>query len=508
MVLASQAQHGMWITEVMHGTGTAYHMPFAMWFDGPLDREAMLAACRAVVARHPVLGCAFEERDGSLHLVPASGAPPIAFVVEPDPRLLVEREIALPFELSAGPLARFTLVEMSPSRHLLLFVGHHLVFDGISKDLLVRDLAAAYSGAPSPPLPMPYGTAEEPSPEARAYWRARWREVPHVVINGASRTPRLAEHGETVLRDLTHDLPDLPGLTRFQVFLAAVHALLHRYGNADTSVAVSMSTRTAETRDHIGLFATELPVFSSFPPGGSFRELALGLRDELRELNAFREVPVARAVGGIKPRAALAPVSISYRRRAPDQVFPGLSLSVDWKMSNHMVRNALHLQAVDGADGLLLTLHHSPDVISRRDVELAADHLSAVLRAVSADPEVRLADLPLLGAPVPAPVPAPVAAPLDATVDAPAAGLAHAGAGGELVEGELIEQVRLIWMEVLRMDHIAPDEDLYDLGGHSLTITQISARIRKRLGVEVPFDVFLDDPTIIGVAAAIDGLRS
>ncbi|MFI6790567.1 condensation domain-containing protein [Nonomuraea sp. NPDC050383] len=504
MVLASQAQHGMWITEVMHGTGTAYHMPFAMWFDGPLDREAMLAACRAVVARHPVLSCAFEERDGSLHLVPASGAPPIAFVVEPDPRLLVEREIALPFELSAGPLARFTLVEMSPSRHLLLFVGHHLVFDGISKDLLVRDLAAAYSGAPSPPLPMPYGTAEEPSPEARAYWRARWREVPHVVINGASRTPRLAEHGETVLRDLTHDLPDLPGLTRFQVFLAAVHALLHRYGNADTSVAVSMSTRTAETRDHIGLFATELPVFSSFPPGGSFRELALGLRDELRELNAFREVPVARAVGGIKPRAALAPVSISYRRRAPDQVFPGLSLSVDWKMSNHMVRNALHLQAVDGADGLLLTLHHSPDVISRRDVELAADHLSAVLRAVSADPEMRLADLPLPGGPVPAPLDGP----LDATVAAPAAGPAHAGAGGELVEGELIEQVRLIWMEVLRMDHIAPDEDLYDLGGHSLTITQISARIRKRLGVEVPFDVFLDDPTIIGVAAAIDGLRS
>ncbi|TMR94448.1 condensation domain-containing protein [Nonomuraea basaltis] len=499
MVLASQAQHGMWITEMMHGTGTAYHMPFAMWFDGPLDREAMLAACRAVVARHPVLGCAFEERDGSLHLVSATGVPPIAFVVEPDPQTLIEREIALPFELSTGPLARFTLVEISPSRHLLLFVGHHLVFDGMSKDLLVRDLAAGYSGAPSPPLPMPYGTAEKPSLEAQAYWRARWREVPHVVINGVTRTPQLAERGETVLRDLTHDMPDLPGVTRFQVFLAAVHALLHRYGNADTSVAVAMSTRTAETRDHIGLFATELPVFSSFPSGGSFRELALGIRNEVRELNAFREVPVARAVGGIKPRVALAPVSISFRRRAPDQVFPGLRLSVEWKMSNHMVRNALHLQAVDGADGLRLTLHYSPDVISRQDVELAADHLAAVLRAVSADPEVRLADLSL-----------PVAH-LDATLDStgatPEAGPAHAEAGAEPIEEELIEQVRLIWMEVLRMDHIAPDEDLYDLGGHSLTITQISARIRKRLGVEVPFDVFLDDPTITGVAAAIDGLR-
>ncbi|MEV0381243.1 condensation domain-containing protein [Nonomuraea sp. NPDC050643] len=497
MVLASQAQHGMWLTEVMHGTGTAYHMPFALWFDGPLDREAMLTACRAVVARHPVLGRAFEERDGSLRLVPATGAPPIGFVVEPDPGALIDKEIALPFELSSGPLARFTLVEISPVRHLLLFVAHHLVFDGMSKDLLVRDLAAAYSGAPCPPLPLPHGRAEPPSPEAQAYWRARWREVPHVTINGVTRTPRLAEHGESVLRDLTPDMPDLPGATRFQIFLAAVHALLHRYGNADTAVAVAMSTRTAETRDHIGLFATELPTFSSFPSAGSFRDLALGFKDELRELNAFREVPVARAVGGIKPTVALAPVSISFRRRAPDQVFPGLGLSVEWKMSNHVVRNVLHLQAVDGDDGLLLTLHYSPDVISRQDVELAGDHLSAVLRAVRADPDVRLADLPLPAAPLDIPSPA-----------TPETGPARSGAQAEPVEEELIEQVRLIWMEVLRMDHIAPDEDLYDLGGHSLTITQISARIRKRLGVEVPFDVFLDDPTIIGVAKAVDGLRS
>lgn len=494
MVLASQAQHGMWITEVMHGTGTAYHMPFAMWFDGPLDREAMLAACRAVLARHPVLSCAFEERDGSLHLVPAKAEPPVVFVMEPDPEALMEREIALPFSLSAGPLARFTLAEVSASRHLLLFVGHHLVFDGMSKDLLVRDLATAYSGAPVPPLPMPYGAEEKPSPEAEAYWRARWHEVPQVVINGAARTPQLAERGETVLLALTDDMPDLSGVTRFEVFLTAVHALLHRYGNTDPSVAVAMSTRTDETREHIGLFATELPVFSSFPAEGLFRELALGLRSELRELNAFREVPLARAVGGIKPRAALAPVSISFRRRAPDQVFPGLELSVEWKMSNHMVRNVLHLQAVDGDDGLRLTLHYSPDVISRQDVELAGEHLRRVLRAVAADPDVRLADLPL-----------PVASPVT-TASATSVVPDAAPVPGE-AEAELVEQVRLIWMEVLRMDHIAPDEDLYDLGGHSLTITQISARIRKRLGVEVPFDVFLDDPTITGVAAAIGGLR-
>ncbi|MEV1176891.1 condensation domain-containing protein [Nonomuraea sp. NPDC049784] len=492
MVLASQAQHGMWITEVMHATGTAYHMPFAMWFDGPLDRGAMLKACESVLARHPVLGCAFEDRDGELHLVPAVDRPPVEFVRAADPEALIREEIARPFDLGRGPLARFTLVEVSPSRHLLLFVGHHLVFDGESKDLLVRDLAAAYSGGPLPPLPMPYGAAASIPPEAEAYWRERWRDLQAVVAGGVARTARTAGHGETVLLDLTAEMSgwERAGVTRFELFLAAVHALLFRYGNAETAVAVAMSTRRQETRDHIGLFATELPVYSAPTPGTTLAELAHDLRAQLRELNRFRDVPAARAAGGIRPRPALAPVSISFRRRAADAAFPGLELAAEWKMSNHMVRNVLHLQAVDSDDGLLLTLHYSPDIIERELVELAGEHLRAVL---AADPGLRLADLPL---PAAVPVPAP---PVEAPVP-------HADTG--TLDGELVEQVRQIWMEVLRIDDIAPDEDLYDLGGHSLTITQISARIRKRLGVEVPFDVFLDDPTVGGVAAAVSELRA
>jgi acyl carrier protein len=63
--------------------------------------------------------------------------------------------------------------------------------------------------------------------------------------------------------------------------------------------------------------------------------------------------------------------------------------------------------------------------------------------------------------------------------------------------------LRDIWEEVLGIGGIADDEDLFDLGGHSLTITQIMARIEKRLGVAVPMEVFYDTPTIADVAAAI-----
>ncbi|MEV4093013.1 phosphopantetheine-binding protein [Streptosporangium saharense] len=74
-------------------------------------------------------------------------------------------------------------------------------------------------------------------------------------------------------------------------------------------------------------------------------------------------------------------------------------------------------------------------------------------------------------------------------------------------EDPAIAEVREIWQEVLRVDDIGPDEDLYDLGGHSLTITQIIARARRRLGVEVSLDVFFDNPTVAGMAEEVTRLR-
>ncbi|WP_330237789.1 non-ribosomal peptide synthetase [Streptomyces sp. NBC_00525] len=67
--------------------------------------------------------------------------------------------------------------------------------------------------------------------------------------------------------------------------------------------------------------------------------------------------------------------------------------------------------------------------------------------------------------------------------------------------------VLAIWREVLELDDLGPDEDLFDLGGHSLTITAIAARIHRTLGVDLPFEVFFDAPTVHGVTAAVTALR-
>jgi amino acid adenylation domain-containing protein len=75
--------------------------------------------------------------------------------------------------------------------------------------------------------------------------------------------------------------------------------------------------------------------------------------------------------------------------------------------------------------------------------------------------------------------------------------------GGSVALGGLAGDVHAIWREVLRIDHIGPDDNLFEIGGHSLTATLIVSRIRKRLKVDVPLHVFYDEPTIAGIVRAV-----
>ncbi|WP_062348189.1 condensation domain-containing protein [Herbidospora yilanensis] len=463
MTEASFAQTGMWITERMGRARTAYHMPLVVDFEGRLDACALHQACAAVVRRHAVLSSAVAEVDGLPVMVPGQ-RPPIRLTVAGDLHELVREETLRPFDVENGPLARFTLAKLGPERHALVFVAHHLVFDGESKDILVRDLADFYNGESRPRLGMSYASFAEGErervrddlDEAKAYWAAR-------PPGEATPLPGLATAGRGAAEGAVHTfrgrMPDLPGVSRFELFLASVHTLLHRYGDPAPTLAVDLSTRVPDVRDNIGLFVNELPV--TVAPAGTVADVARTLHHDLREMYRFRHVPYARAVRGVRPRTALAQVSVSYRKRRPDPVFTGVKTTVDWAAFNHSVRSTLHLQAVDHPDGLYVIMQYGAGSGTEPDVARIAEDLLTIMN----NPE----------------------SPVDGTPQA----------------SGLDDAVREIWQEVLGIDEIGDEEDLFDLGGHSLTITQIIARMRKRLGVEVPLDVFFDTPTIAGVVQAI-----
>ncbi|MFD1934538.1 MULTISPECIES: condensation domain-containing protein [Nonomuraea] len=494
MSQVSFTQHGMWITELT-GAGTVYHLPIPIRLNGGADRDALAKACRGVVDRHPLLGCALEDRDGVLHLVPAA-CPPALRVGEGGEEA-VRAEVVRPFDLERGPLIRFSLLGDT-----LLVVAHHVVFDGRSKDVLVADLTALLEGE-SLPVPGVDAAArhtdvaaeqrervESLLEEAGAFWTPRWREPGEIVVRGGGLRSRRASAGAVV--EFPCEVPDLPGLTRFEVLVAAVHALLRSYGNAGVVTALDLSTRTPAEEDRVGCHVNELPLFTGPSPDALFADFAAEVRAELRRLYRFREVPLARAVPGIKPHAALAPVSISYRRVGEK---PRLG-EVEWLAFNHGVRGALQLQLADGPSGVEASLRYDPE--EPVDAPGFAADLRAVLDAVADDP-----GRPLSRLIAPALTDAPATPSVSIAVSGASTPSAHSDQHDGGTGDALAVQIREIWEEVLQISPIEQDDDIFDLGGHSLTITQIIARMRKRLGVEVPLDDFFDNPTIAGVVAVI-----
>jgi amino acid adenylation domain-containing protein len=419
----SPMREGIWFTERLGGAGSAYHLALTVTFDGPVDVGALAAACQAGVERHPVLGCGVSAEDGTPNLVPAAQMPspgveemPAGQDDDPDRwwQARVRKEMMQAFDLSNGPLSRFAIVRTSPSQVRLLIVAHHLVFDGESKDILLRDLAFFYNTAPREPQPAPRsaghldGPAEpvrlaDEQPAARDFWASRWRRPGPLTLPGLLTSQIQVSDGRSFDFSLEPEL-DLAitatartcELTRFELLLAALQALILRYGNEQATVGIDLSTRARPTRQSIGLFVNELPVTARLSEGQAFREFAAAIRRQLRQVYRFRSVPLARAVTGLDPGLALTPVSLSYRRCGPDPTFDSLAIDVDRSVFNRAARNALHVHVIDGPRGMAISFRYSQRAISRADVARIAGHFRELLGAITTDPGTPVDELALL----------------------------------------------------------------------------------------------------------------
>ncbi|GAA2231746.1 hypothetical protein GCM10010232_17970 [Streptomyces amakusaensis] len=461
---AGPAQQGIWVNERLAPLGSVHHMPFAVHFEGALDEAALAAACADLAARHPALSLTVREEHG----VPVLSPGPMPELTVRGPAADPAGLCAEPFDLAAGPPARFTLLRTDETHATLLVVVHHIVFDGTSTDVLLRDLAECYAhrtgGGPAPePLapPAAYDTADT-GPGALAAASAHWADRPlppaGVLLPGLSGSADGVGPGAAVGFDLDPALraelavtAEKIGVTFFELVLAALHTLLLRYGNERPAVAVDLGTRAPGDTAGIGLHVNELPVVTSPGARTPFGEFARAVRAELRAGYPHRRVPLARAAR-VRPGVALAPVSLTYRRRIAPVEFAGLRTRIDWVLFPGTARGALRVHLVDGPDRLGVLLMHRTALLTSERAERIGVHLRRLLASVAAAPGTALGDLPLLDEAERAPLygPAPAAGAAGATLPSLLAGafaahtdrIAVSAGGRSLTYGELGDAAR------------------------------------------------------------------
>ena len=151
----SSSQRRFWILDQLHPGSAAYHLPVCLRLAGPLVFDALERSLEAIAARHGSLRTTFSVRDGvPFQFVKSRCDVPLQLLdisAQEGPDLearaysSAHAEILRPFDLKNGPLLRAALLRLSPEHHILVSTMHHIVSDGWSAELFVRELAEHYA---------------------------------------------------------------------------------------------------------------------------------------------------------------------------------------------------------------------------------------------------------------------------------------------------------------------------------------------------------------------------
>ncbi|MDR3082182.1 MAG: amino acid adenylation domain-containing protein, partial [Streptomyces sp.] len=444
MIPLSFAQQRLWLSCRLGGSTAPYHLPPALRLTGELDRDALGAALRDVVARHESLRTVFPEGPDGLpfqRVLDMEAVGQLLSVAEPlDGDLAAAMRACLDgdFDLATEVPLRARLFPLGRQEHVLLLVLHHIAGDGWSLGPLLRDLSWAYEARAAgrvpgwEELPVQYADyalwqrevlGEESDPESLlarglAFWRDELQGVPEQLTLPADR-PRAASpshRGASVAVSVpaeTHrrlgELARSVGASVFMVVQAGVAALLSRLGSGeDIPLGTPVAGRTDEAlSDLVGFFVNTLVLRTDLSGDPSFAELVGRVRDADLAALAHQEVPFDRLVEHLNPvrapgRHPLFQVMLAFQRHAePAWDAPGPTAA--WEPVENPTAtfdlsfDLLEHQDDNGRpDGITGHLRYATDLYDRATAESIAQHLTRLLTEVAADPARRLGVMDLL----------------------------------------------------------------------------------------------------------------
>jgi len=431
----SFAQQRLWFLDRLEPESPFYNVPVAVRLRGLLDPAALAAAFREIVRRHEALRTRFPEEAGRpvqivedelllpLPLLDLAGLPER----EAEAARLVHAEIRRPFDLGRGPLLRLTLLHLGEDEHLLLAVFHHIVSDGWSMGVFLRETADLYrafaAGEPSPlpPLPLQYADfalwqrgwlAGEALERQLAWWRSQLEGVPPLALPTDRPRPAVpAYRGARWPFSLPPEVGSLArreGATLFMTLFAAFSAVLGRWaGQERMAVGTPIANRTrAGLEPLIGFFVNTLALRADLSGDPTGRELLARCRETALGAYAHQDLPFEKLVEELRPerhlaRAPLFQVLLSLQNTPlPAFDLPGLALA-PVEVEPETSKLDLTLSAAEGSGGtpaIAAWLEYDVHLFDRATAARLAGHFATALDSLAADPGRRLSELPLLPA--------------------------------------------------------------------------------------------------------------
>ncbi|HKH47032.1 MAG TPA: amino acid adenylation domain-containing protein [Thermoanaerobaculia bacterium] len=437
----SFAQQRLWLIDQLDPGTATYNVPSAVRLRGALQDGLLARIFTEVVRRHETLRTTFVPRAGGpVQVIAPAGSPaarpelPLVDLAhlpeaarEAEGRAIAQYDARRSFDLRNGPLLRLLLLRMGTEDHLLLVTMHHIVSDGWSVGILVREITALYQafsrgkGSPLPELPVQYADFAvwqrdwlqgEVLDEQLAYWRGQLAGAPQVLdlptdrprpaartYRGATRLVSLSSGLSAAVRELSRR----EGVTPFMTLLAAWAVLLGRHaGQDDLLLGMPVAGRNRqEIEALIGFFINTLVLRVDLAGAPAFGELVGRVRESSLGAFSHADIPFERLVEELvaERNPAVSPLfqALFVLQNAPveDLAVEGLVLS-PMPLDSDLAKLDLTFSLLEGAEGFTGALEHNTDLFDGGTAERLLARFVGLLEAAMADPGRALPDLPLL----------------------------------------------------------------------------------------------------------------
>ncbi|WP_319930872.1 non-ribosomal peptide synthetase [Xenorhabdus santafensis] len=437
----SFAQQRLWfLAQLEPAASLAYHIPAVLSLKGQLDHTAFTATLNRLVARQESLRTRFvlvdeqpsqqiDAADTGFALTYQDFRSLDAVTQQHQLTELIEQDMNSPFDFINGPLIRGQLLQLADDEHTLILTQHHIISDGWSVGVLIRELGEIYrsalagQGDPLPPLPIQYadyavwqrGWLQGDVLESqRNFWVNQLQDAP-ALLTLPTDYPRPAVQsyaGGQVAVSLDADLLvslkalcQREGTTLFMTLLAAWGIVLARIsGQEDIVIGTPVANRPRnEFSDLIGFFVNTLPLRVKPEHGQTVAELLAHVREQALAAYAHQDLPFEQLVETLQPERSLSYSPIFQVMLALDNTpvqdieLPGLSVSVV-EQNYRSAHFDLTLSLSESMAGLHGTLEYASDLFEHATVERMAGYLRNVLAAMVHDADKTVANLPILSA--------------------------------------------------------------------------------------------------------------
>jgi amino acid adenylation domain-containing protein len=432
----SFAQQRLWFLNQLEGPSATYNIAAALRLDGPLHQTALAQSLQTLVERHENLRAVFPTINGKpivqlsvnnyqLSVISLPDLPQSALDIEV--LRLINEDAQQAFDLENGPLFRATLLQLGMDSHALLLNMHHIISDGWSLGVLVREWGMLYEAfsqnqaSPLPPLPIQYvdfahwqrqWLTGEVLEQQLAYWKQQLADVPTLLElpTDYPRPPVQRFQGASlpiaIPLELTAQLKQLSqqtGTTLFMLLWSAFATLLSRYsGQTDIAIGSPIANRTlSQTEFLIGFFVNTLVLRLDLSDNPPFENVLRQARRVALEAYTHQDIPFEQLVEELNPERNLSNSPLFQVMFALQNVpmsdleLSGLQIT-PLESENKVAQFDLSLALEETTDGLVGELEYDTDLFTATFIERMIGHLLMLLGGLATNPQQVIGQLPLL----------------------------------------------------------------------------------------------------------------